>query len=97
MNYTDLGSRTADLAFEAISEGMDAMEDYISETVAGAEEGRKALNKVNKVAQKAKELSDDLKRKVTVEELSKESGMSVKSILEAMRLCGYTIEEIERP
>ena len=28
VNYTDLGTRTADLAFEAASAGMDALEDY---------------------------------------------------------------------
>ena len=28
MNYPDLGTRTADLAFQAIEEGMDSMEDY---------------------------------------------------------------------
>ena len=28
VNYTDLGTRTADLAFEAASVGMDALEDY---------------------------------------------------------------------
>ena len=28
VNYTDLGKRTADLAYQAISEGMDGMEDY---------------------------------------------------------------------
>ena len=76
---------------------MDAMEDYISETAAGEQEGLKALRKVNKVAEKAKELSEDLKRKVTVEELAQETGMSVKNILEAMRLCGNSIEEIEKP
>lgn len=76
---------------------MDAMEEYIAETATGEQEGLKALRKVNKVAEKAKELSEDLKRKVTVEELSQETGMSVKSILEAMRLCGNSIEEIEKP
>lgn len=76
---------------------MDVMEELISEAVADDERGRKALAKVNKVAKKAKELSDDLKRKVTVEELAKESGMSEKYILEALRFCGYSIEEIERP
>lgn len=76
---------------------MDAMEEYISETVADANESSKALKKVNKVAKKAKELSDDLKRKITVEELAKETGISEKSILEALRFCGYSIEEIERP
>lgn len=76
---------------------MDAMEEYISETAADDERSRKALQKVNKVAKKAKELSDDLKRKVTVAELSEETGMSEKSIMEALRFCGYSIEEIERP
>lgn len=76
---------------------MDAMEEYISESMADEEKSRKALNKVSKVAKKAKELADDLKRKVTVEELAKETGMSEKSILEAMRFCGYSIEEIEKP
>lgn len=76
---------------------MDAMEEHISEVVADDEQGRKALQKVTKVAKKAKELSDDLKRKVTVEELAEETGMSRKSILEALRFCGYSIEEIERP
>jgi putative ABC transport system substrate-binding protein len=28
VNYTDLGARTADLAYEAITQGMDSMEDY---------------------------------------------------------------------
>ena len=28
VNYTDLGTRTADLAFQAITEGMDGLEDY---------------------------------------------------------------------
>lgn len=76
---------------------MDAMEEYISETAADDERSKKALQKVNKVAKKAKELSDDLKRKVTVAELSEETGMSEKAILEALRFCGYSIEEIERP
>lgn len=76
---------------------MDAMEEFIAETAADNERSRKALQKVNKVAKKAKELSEDLKRKVTVAELSKETGMSEKSILEALRFCGYSIEEIERP
>ncbi|MEQ2443451.1 ABC transporter substrate-binding protein [Pseudoflavonifractor intestinihominis] len=28
VNYTDLGAQTADLAYKAVTEGMDAMEDY---------------------------------------------------------------------
>ena len=28
VNYTDLGAQTADLAYQAMTEGMDSMEDY---------------------------------------------------------------------
>ena len=28
MNYTDLGAQTADLAYTAMTEGMDGLEDY---------------------------------------------------------------------
>ena len=28
VNYTDLGAKTADLAYSAITDGMDGMEDY---------------------------------------------------------------------
>ena len=76
---------------------MDAMEDYINENMAEEEKDKKVLSKVKKVARKAKELSEELRRKVTVEELSAETGMSENAIREAMQLSGYTIEEIENP
>ena len=28
VNYTDLGAETADLAYEAMTQGMDSLEDY---------------------------------------------------------------------
>lgn len=76
---------------------MDAMEECISENMAEADRDRKVVDKVSKVAKKAKELSDDLHRKVTVEELAAETGMSQKSILDALRFSGDAIEEIEKP
>ena len=76
---------------------MDAMEDYISENMAEEDKDKKVLGRVKKVAKKAKELSEELRRKVTVEELSAETGMSENAIREAMQLSGYTIEEIENP
>lgn len=76
---------------------MDAMEDFINENMAEEDKDKKVLGKVKKVAKKAKELSDELRRKVTVEELSAETGMSENAIREAMQLSGYTIEEIENP
>ena len=76
---------------------MDAMEDYINENMAEEDQDKKVLSKVKKVARKAQELSEELRTKVTVEELSAETGMSENAIREAMQLSGYTIEEIENP
>lgn len=76
---------------------MDAMEDHIRENMAEADKDKKALEKVRKVAKLAKELSGELHRKVTVAEIAQESGLSEKVILDAMRLSGYAIEEIENP
>lgn len=75
---------------------MDAMEECIAEALEESGRDKKVLDKVNKVAKKAKELSDDLHRKVTVAELAEETGMSQKAIQDAMRLSGYAIEEIEK-
>ena len=74
---------------------MDAMEDYIAEHVANEKKESQVEDKVNKVADRARELAEDLQRKVTVEELAAESGMSVKAIRDAMRMSGFKIEEIE--
>jgi len=75
---------------------MDAMEDCIAENLQEADKGKKMANRVNQVAEKAKELAEELHRKVTVRELSEETGMSVKAIEDAMRMSGYTIEDLER-
>ena len=75
---------------------MDAMEDCIAENMQEAEKDKKVLGRVNKVASKAKELAEDMHRKVTVQELSEETGISRKAIEDAMRISGYTIEDLER-
>lgn len=74
---------------------MDAMEDYIQENADNEKQDNKMADKVNKVADKARELAEDLHRKVTVDELVQETGMSKKSILDALRMSGYKIEDIE--
>lgn len=74
---------------------MDAMEEYIEENAEEVKTHRKIVDKVNKVADKANELSEDLHRKVTVEELIEETGMSEKYIKEAIRISGDKIESIE--
>lgn len=73
---------------------MDAMEEYIAENAANEKADQKVVDKVNKVMEFAKELSEELHRKVTVEELAKESGMSEKVIREAMKMSGFQIEYI---
>lgn len=73
---------------------MDAMEDCIKENAKQQDADRKLADKVNKVAEKAGELAGELRRKVTVEELSQESGLSRKFIRDAMRMSGYKIEDI---
>jgi len=74
---------------------MDAMEDFISDSMEETQKDNKVLKKVNQVAEKARELSEELRRKVTVEELCTETGLSEKAVRDAMRLSGYTIEDIE--
>lgn len=75
---------------------MDAMEDCIVENMQESDKDKKVAEKVNKVAKKAKELANELHRKVTAEELASESGMSLKSIKDAMRMSGFAIEDLER-
>ncbi len=74
---------------------MDAMEEYIAENVSNEKIDQKALDKVNRVMEKARELSEELRRKVTPKELSQESGLSEAQILEAVRISGNKIEYIE--
>lgn len=74
---------------------MDAMEEYISENAANEKTDKKVEDKVNLVAEKARELAEDLHRKITPEELATETGLSLKMILDACRMSGFKIEDIE--
>lgn len=73
---------------------MDAMEAYIEETAQSEKADRRAEEHVNKVADQARALAEELRRKVTVEELAKETGMSGSRIREAMRISGFQIEDL---
>lgn len=73
---------------------MDAMEDYIQENAASTKTDRKVADKVNLVADKARELAEELHRKVTPEELARETGLSLKAIQDACRMSGFKIEDI---
>ncbi|MBR6326741.1 MAG: hypothetical protein IKR61_08035 [Lachnospiraceae bacterium] len=74
---------------------MDAMEAFIAENLEEDARGQHAVNRVNEVADRAKELYEDLRRPVTVEELMHETGWKKEKILEALKLAGGAIEEIE--
>lgn len=74
---------------------MDAMEDCIAASAAEEKSDQKIADKVNKVADAANALQEELRRKVTVEELMEESGLSRKAIEDAIRISGDRIESIE--
>lgn len=74
---------------------MDGMEEYIGLSAEQAKEDQKTLDLVNKVSDAAKELSEDLRRKITPLELADESEISIEDIEEAIRLSGDTIEYFE--
>lgn len=73
---------------------MDAMEEYIKENADNKKADQRLVKRINEVAQKASKLAEEMGRKVTVEELSKESGLSEKTIRDALRMSGYKIEDI---
>ncbi|MCH5274908.1 MAG: hypothetical protein J1E65_03640 [Lachnospiraceae bacterium] len=74
---------------------MDAMEEYIALNAEEGKKNRQILDKVNKVAKEAQKLAGEYGRKVTAEELAKESTLSLKAIQEAMRISGNKIEDLE--
>ena len=74
---------------------MNAMEEYIGIESDEFKKEEKALDIVVKVTEKAKEMSEELLRKVTPEELSVESGISEKKIREAIRISKDCLDYIE--
>ena len=73
---------------------MDAMEEVISDEIGNRKTDDKLVNKVNTVADAARELASVLGRKVTIDELVSESNLSRKAIEEAIRISGGKIEDI---
>ncbi len=74
---------------------LDAMERIIEENLAEDTGMQKVLSLVNEVADKAKELSEDLRRKVTVEELMEETGWDEEKIRSAIKFSGDNIEDLD--
>lgn len=76
---------------------MNAMEEYVGIESEEQESEKKALALVIKVTDKAKEMNEELLRKITVDELVGESKISRKKILEAIRISPGCLEYIEKP
>ena len=74
---------------------MDAMEDYIKENTEAHKSDTALVEKVNKIQEMAKELAENLHRKITVKELEEETGIEEEEIREAIRLSGNRIEYFE--
>jgi RNA polymerase primary sigma factor len=74
---------------------MDAMEDLIAQNLDEKAQDEDVLQKVNKVAEKARALAEDLGRKVTVDELAGEGDVTKEQILDAIRFSGNKIEDLD--
>ena len=74
---------------------LDAMEAIIQENLAEDAGGQKVLKLVQEVANKAKELSEDLRRKVTVAELMEETGWDEDKIRSAIKFSADNIEDLD--
>ena len=74
---------------------LDAMEGIIEDNLSEDAGMQKVLTLVQEVADKAKELSEDLRRKVTVEELMEETGWDEEKIRTAIKFSGDNIEDLD--
>lgn len=74
---------------------MEAMENCISDNTEEKQTGEKLAKEANDVLDKAKELAEELGRKVTAAELSEETGIPEEEIREAIRITAGNIEYLE--
>ena len=74
---------------------LDAMEKLIEDNLSEDAGMAKVLTLVQEVADKAKELSEDLRRKITVEELMEETGWDEEKIRNAIKFSGDNIEDLD--
>ncbi|MCR5715301.1 MAG: hypothetical protein K6G23_00450 [Lachnospiraceae bacterium] len=75
---------------------LDSMEELVSGNFEAKKIDDKVVKKVNEIADKAHDLAEDLRRKVTISELAEELGISEKSIRDAYRMSGFAIEDIDK-
>lgn len=75
---------------------MNAMEELCKEEGSSDDTMKKVLELVEKVQTKAKEMTEELLRKVTIDELSEDSGISRKKIKEALSVSETLYDYIEK-
>ena len=75
---------------------MRAMEELIEENAANKDEFSVWADKANEVMEKARELSEELLRKVTIDELCEHSGFERSFIEQVLEVTGGKIEYIEQ-
>lgn len=89
-------AENAQAAFGSIASMiMEAMETYIAESASQKRTGDRLAQKANDVLEKARELAEELGRKVTVRELAEESGLSEERIREAIRITADNIDYLD--
>lgn len=74
---------------------LDAMEKLIEDNLTEGAGMQKVLTLVQEVADKAKDLAQDLRRKVTVQELMEETGWDEEKIRTAIKFSGDNIEDLD--
>ena len=74
---------------------MSAMEELVYENREEQGELEEILEKANLLLEKANALSEELLRKVTLQEVSEQTGFSVEEIQEILRITGWKIEVID--
>ena len=74
---------------------MKAMEELICENNDEQGELEEILEKANHILEKANALSEELLRKVTLQEVSEQTGYSVDEIGEILKITGWKIEVID--
>lgn len=75
---------------------MNAMEELCKEEGSSDDTRKKVLELVEKVQTKAKDMTEELLRKVTIDELSEDSGISRKKIKEALSVSETLYDYIEK-
>ncbi|MBR1691473.1 MAG: hypothetical protein IJ711_01725, partial [Lachnospiraceae bacterium] len=73
---------------------MDAMEKSAYEELSQSRKEEELVGRINKIAEAAEQLAEDLRRPVSAEELERETEFTKEEIREALAATGYKIKDI---